>query len=83
MEIPVPSQESHQSCMCVLVVSSMFFFRFFIRFWNCSDSVVFVLFILLLQQWNYSHLQVWSFNIFIYLHVISKIKEQMEKNVLM
>ena len=69
------------SHVCVCQWYRVWFFFRFIRFWNCSDSVVFVLFILLLQQWNDSHLQVWSFNIFIYLHVMSKIKEQRKKNV--
>jgi hypothetical protein len=53
--VPVANQESQRACICVLVVSifplSMIFildfetvltvWYFSIRFWNCSDSVVF------------------------------------------
>jgi hypothetical protein len=35
IEVPVPSQESKQSCICVRGIN------FLIGFWNCSDSVVF------------------------------------------
>jgi hypothetical protein len=47
--VPVLSQESEQSCICVLEVSilkdfSIEFWDFSIEFWNGSDSVVFFVF---------------------------------------
>jgi hypothetical protein len=40
-EVPVPSQESEPSSICVLGVSiSPFSAIFLIIFWNCSDRVV-------------------------------------------
>ena len=55
IEVPVPSQESERSCICVLGVSNLPKIKIFllefgpvptvwyfsIRFWTCSDSVVF------------------------------------------
>ena len=41
-EVPVPSQESEQSCACVLVgIDFASFYDFSIGFWNCSDSGIF------------------------------------------
>ena len=41
IEVPVPSQESELSCICVLRASIFVsFYDFAIGFWNCSDSVV-------------------------------------------
>ena len=45
IEVPVPSQESRQSC-----ASSIDFYDCSIEFENCTDGVVFLLFILLLLQ---------------------------------
>ena len=46
-EVPVPSQESEQSCVCVLVgIDFASFYDFSIGFWNCSDRVVFFFFVL-------------------------------------
>jgi hypothetical protein len=63
IEVPVPSQESERSCLCVLRVClcvlrvSIFplflpFNIFFYCFWNCFDSVVlfFLLFLELFRQ---------------------------------
>ena len=45
IEVPVPSQESGWSCMCVLeVIGIVPFYVFSIGFWNCSDSMVFCAF---------------------------------------
>ena len=39
-EVPVPSQESELSCICVLKVSFLSLTAIFsIGFWSCSDSV--------------------------------------------
>jgi hypothetical protein len=46
-EVPVPSQESEHSCVCVLVgIDFASFYDFSIGFWNCSDSVVFFYWVL-------------------------------------
>jgi len=37
-----PTQENLRSCICELRVSNMPLFTSLIRFWNCSDSVVFL-----------------------------------------
>ena len=42
LEVPVPSQESERSCICVLRCRFDLFRLFF--FWFCSDGVVFCLF---------------------------------------
>ena len=49
IKVPVPSQESERSCICVLEVMHLCvrdidvasFYDFDISFWNCYDSVVF------------------------------------------
>jgi hypothetical protein len=44
IEVPVPSQESEQSCMCVKWIEYTSISTFVaIWFWNCSDSVLFIL----------------------------------------
>ena len=45
IKVPVPSQESEQSCICVLGLSilPLSTIRIF-DFWSCSDSVVFLCF---------------------------------------
>jgi hypothetical protein len=48
IEVPVPSQESERSCISLLFVSMFVsFYDLSIGFWKCSDSVVFLFFILL------------------------------------
>jgi hypothetical protein len=42
--VPLPSQESEQSCICVSGIDFASYYDFFIGFWKCSDSVVFFLF---------------------------------------
>jgi hypothetical protein len=49
IEVLVPSQESEQSCICVLRVSILHLSTIFIGFYNCSDSLAFKFFILLFQ----------------------------------
>ena len=47
IEVPVKSQEIEQLFICVLgVLIFASFYDFSIRFWNCSDSVVFFVFLL-------------------------------------
>ena len=46
IEVSVPSQESEWSCICVLLYRFYLFLRFCIGFWNCTDSVVSLFFIL-------------------------------------
>jgi hypothetical protein len=42
LEMPVPSQEGEQSCICVIEVSIFFsVYDFSIGCWDCYDSVVF------------------------------------------
>ena len=46
IEVPIPSQESQRTCICVLGVASqrfLLFFRLDFGFWNCPDNVVFLL----------------------------------------
>jgi hypothetical protein len=41
-EVPVLSQESERSCICVLVISNLLISTIFLlTFWNFSDSVIF------------------------------------------
>jgi hypothetical protein len=48
IKVIVPSQENVRSCLGVLSLSIMFLFLIFsIGFWTCSDSVVFLLHILI------------------------------------
>ena len=48
--VPVPSQESERPCIiiCVRIIDFASFFDFSIVFWNCSDTVVFFVFLLYL-----------------------------------
>ena len=48
--VPVPCQESERRCIiiCVRILDFASFFDFSIVFWNCSDSVVFFVFLLYL-----------------------------------
>ena len=46
IEVSVSSQESEWSCMCVILYRLYLFLRFCIGFWNCTDSVVSLFFIL-------------------------------------
>ena len=46
IEVSVPSQDSDRSCICVRVLIFASFNGFSIRFRNCSDSVVFFVFLL-------------------------------------
>ena len=47
-EVPVLSQESERSCICVLGISNLPISAIFLlNFWNFSDSVIFFFFILL------------------------------------
>ena len=40
-EVPVLSQESERSCICVLVISNLLISTIFLlTFWNFSDSVI-------------------------------------------
>jgi len=42
IEVPVPSHENDESSICVLEVFT-FLYEFSIGYWNCSDSVIFLL----------------------------------------
>ena len=48
--VPVPSQESERPCIiiCVRILDFASFFDFSIVFWNCSNTVVFFVFLLYL-----------------------------------
>ena len=39
-------QQDGGICMCVRDIESTYFYDFFIECWNCSDSVIYILFIL-------------------------------------
>jgi hypothetical protein len=47
IEVSVPGQESARSCICVFRHRFSFIHDINIWFWNCSNSVVFIVFILL------------------------------------
>ena len=44
IEVPVLSQESERSCICVLGVSILPFLQFSLAFWKCSESVAYLVF---------------------------------------
>jgi hypothetical protein len=46
IEVPVPSQKSDRSCICVLGVS-IFPFLQFLLLWKCSENVVFLFYFFL------------------------------------
>ena len=46
VSMPVPSQESEWPCLCVRGIDfTSFFYDLSIEFWNCSDDVLFIVFI--------------------------------------
>ena len=57
IEVPVPSQESEWSCICVLgvLIDCASFYDFDIWFWNCSYSVVLIVF-----HFYYMYMYYWN-----------------------
>jgi hypothetical protein len=57
--VPVPIQENEKSCICVLGVSILpLSMIFFIRFWKCSEIVVFFVFSFYCMTWVLSDLDI-------------------------
>ena len=57
IEVPVPSQNNERSCICIDVAS---FYDVSIVAWNCSDSVAFPLFHLIITfMFNTSLFEIW------------------------
>ena len=48
IEVSVAIQESGSSCMCVRYIDYASVYDFFVGFWNCSNRVVFFVFIVFL-----------------------------------
>ena len=47
IEVRVPNQESEQSCMCAWGIAFAYWYDFSFGFWNFSDRMVFLFYILL------------------------------------
>jgi hypothetical protein len=52
IRMPVTSQESELTCICVERIDSSSLYDFDIRFWNCSDSVWFFLHVITTPHQN-------------------------------